>query len=383
MSYSVATLILPQLWAMSIGPLLNVDQFTKFITVIKALSTRVETEHFQRLSELKRLEESSGGQRSGGGDGVGGMTSGLGMVNPGVAGVSDFEALVRGTTNSNANGLGARGRQVDIFSDESPVCSSSLSCPSREEADLDPCLQLVQALTPTPTGGNSYLSSPPLPALPTSSPPFMSPSSFPSSSTHTIQPTRPSPAPRLSSTSSSSAALARSSLGARSVPSTSFNSSIFPAPSPSQTPPPAPPAQNGNPLRSFAPLQPQSRTSPATHSYPTTPSASSSSSSQQQPNYNFSSLSLSSTSSGGLPPLAPTSSSIFPSNQPPAAPQPIQWNVVPPLQPTSSPQQQRPNLPPGYSSNSGTLQPTVRNQGGGAGGGKTGWGNWEDLDPLK
>jgi len=50
-----------------------------------------------------------------------GGTSGLGMVNPGVAGVSDFEALVRGTTNPTSNGLGARGRQVDIFSDESPV----------------------------------------------------------------------------------------------------------------------------------------------------------------------------------------------------------------------------------------------------------------------
>lgn len=122
---------------MSIGPLLNVDQFTKFITVIKALSARVETEHFQRLSELKRLEESSGGQRGGvGGNGVGG-TSGLGMVNPGVAGVSDFEALVRGTTNPTSNGLGARGRQVDIFSDESPVrFASSVHSRSDVSAEL-------------------------------------------------------------------------------------------------------------------------------------------------------------------------------------------------------------------------------------------------------
>jgi SCY1-like protein 2 len=104
---------------MSIGPLLNVDQFSKFITVIKSLSARVETEHFQRLSELKRLEESSGG-RAGGMNGAAGA-SGLGVVNPAVAGVSDFEALVRGTTNGTTNGLGARGKQVDIFSDESPV----------------------------------------------------------------------------------------------------------------------------------------------------------------------------------------------------------------------------------------------------------------------
>lgn len=107
---------------MSIGPLLNVDQFSKFITVIKSLSNRVETEHFERLAELKRLEESSGANgasRNGLHGGAG--TSGLGMVNPGVAGVSDFEALVRGTSNGATNGLGSRGKQVDIFSDESPV----------------------------------------------------------------------------------------------------------------------------------------------------------------------------------------------------------------------------------------------------------------------
>ncbi|KWU45604.1 hypothetical protein RHOSPDRAFT_10912, partial [Rhodotorula sp. JG-1b] len=56
---AVATLILPQLWAMSIGPLLNADQFAKFMSVIKALGARVEQEHMKHLAELKRLEESS------------------------------------------------------------------------------------------------------------------------------------------------------------------------------------------------------------------------------------------------------------------------------------------------------------------------------------
>ncbi|GAA5986876.1 hypothetical protein JCM5350_000349 [Sporobolomyces pararoseus] len=367
---AIATLILPQLWAMSIGPLLNVDQFSKFMTVIKSLSTRVETEHHQRLAELKRLEESSGGRQGAAANGIAGG-SGLGVVNPAAAGVSDFEALVRGTTNGTTNGLGARGKQVDIFSDESP------------------------ALTPTPTGGHNIFSSPPLPALPTSSPPFMSSSAFPSTSTHlpSLQPSRPSPAPRLSSASStsSSSALPRSSLGARAVPSTSFNSSVFP----SQSPSPSPAPQPQNSLRSFAPLQPQSRTAPssASNSYPSTPSATSST-----PNYNFSSLSI---SSSGLPPLQPTSSSIFPASTTSPPPQqqqstqPIKWNVVPPLQPSSSSsslplstsqpqqqQQQRSNFPPGYSSSSATLQPTVRNQGNGfATGGN--WGDWKDLDPLK
>ncbi|GAA5897908.1 Scy1p [Sporobolomyces salmoneus] len=361
---AIATLILPQLWAMSIGPLLNVDQFTKFITVIKSLSARVETEHFQRLSELKRLEESSGGGRAGSANGAGGGGSGLGVLNPEAAGVSDFEALVRGTTNSTTNGLGARGKQVDIFSDESP------------------------ALTPTPTGGNNIFSSPPLPALPTSSPPFVSPSAFPSATPlPSLQPSRPSPAPRTSSNHSTSA-LPRSSLGARSVPSSSFNSSVFPAQSSAATP-----APQQNSLRSFAPLQPQSRTSP--HSAPTTPAATSSGSTT--PNYNFSSLSI---SSSGLPPLQPTSSSIFPASTNSYQPQPqqsqqsappIKWNVVPPLQPTNSssslplsasqPQPRQPDFPPGYSSSAATLQPTVRSQGGANG--AANWGDWKDLDPLK
>ena len=111
---------------MSIGPLLNVDQFSKFMTVIKSLSARVETEHHQRLAELKRLEESSGGRQGAAANGIVGE-SGLGVVNPAAAGVSDFEALVRGTTNGTTNGLGARGKQVDIFSDESPVSFFSFS----------------------------------------------------------------------------------------------------------------------------------------------------------------------------------------------------------------------------------------------------------------
>ncbi|GAA5830761.1 hypothetical protein JCM3766R1_003416 [Sporobolomyces carnicolor] len=363
---AVATLILPQLWAMSIGPLLNVDQFSKFMTVIKSLSARVENEHFQRLSELKRLEESSGGGRNGAANGAA-PGSGLGAVNPGIAGVSDFEALVRGTANGTTNGLGARGKQVDIFSDESP------------------------ALTPTPTGSNHPVSSPPLPALPTSSPPFMASPVF--ASANHLQPTRPSPAPRLSSSqsSNSSSALPRSSLGARSVPSTSFNSSVFPSQSPSPSPAPTPQAPSSS-LRSFAPLQPQPRNQ--SQSTPTTPSATTTT-----PNYNFSSLSI---SSSGLPPLQPTSSSIFPASssapphqQPPQQQaQPIKWNVVPPLQPTPShslplsatqPPSARPaNFPPGYSSSAVTLQPTVRNPGGvdGSAGG-AGWGDWKDLDPLK
>ncbi|GLB35144.1 putative protein tyrosine kinase [Lyophyllum shimeji] len=56
---AVATLVLPQLWAMSIGPLLNVEQFQRFMAVIKKLGDRVEQEHDQYLRDSQRLEDRS------------------------------------------------------------------------------------------------------------------------------------------------------------------------------------------------------------------------------------------------------------------------------------------------------------------------------------
>ncbi|KAI9008823.1 kinase-like domain-containing protein [Phycomyces nitens] len=52
----VATEILPQLWKMSFGPLLNVDQFKKFMKTIRELTTRVEEAHTRHLQEVKSLE---------------------------------------------------------------------------------------------------------------------------------------------------------------------------------------------------------------------------------------------------------------------------------------------------------------------------------------
>ncbi|KAM0752408.1 kinase-like protein [Meredithblackwellia eburnea MCA 4105] len=76
---AIATLILPQLWAMSMGPLLNAAQFAKFMAVIKRLGTRVEEEHSKHLNELKRLEDSASGNKT--------ASNGQEV---------DFESLVRG-----------------------------------------------------------------------------------------------------------------------------------------------------------------------------------------------------------------------------------------------------------------------------------------------
>ncbi|KAG9120806.1 hypothetical protein FRC07_003559 [Ceratobasidium sp. 392] len=56
---AVATLVLPQLWAMSVGPLLNIAQFQRFMTVIRSLSERIEKEHAQHLRDSQRVEDRS------------------------------------------------------------------------------------------------------------------------------------------------------------------------------------------------------------------------------------------------------------------------------------------------------------------------------------
>lgn len=76
---AVAALVLPQLWAMCVGPLLNVEQFGKFMrfasrallsyhtvlahvlhgSVIRTLTDRVEKEHSQHLRDAQRIEDRS------------------------------------------------------------------------------------------------------------------------------------------------------------------------------------------------------------------------------------------------------------------------------------------------------------------------------------
>ncbi|KAJ7349275.1 kinase-like domain-containing protein [Mycena albidolilacea] len=56
---AVATLVLPQLWAISMGPLLSLDQFQRFMAVIRKLGDRVEEEHKQFLRDSQRLEDRS------------------------------------------------------------------------------------------------------------------------------------------------------------------------------------------------------------------------------------------------------------------------------------------------------------------------------------
>lgn len=86
---AIATLVLPQLWAMSMGPLLNQQQFGHFMKVIKDLGGRVEREHGEHLRDARRLE--STGQSLQATD-----LNGWEESANGAGGEVDFETLVKG-----------------------------------------------------------------------------------------------------------------------------------------------------------------------------------------------------------------------------------------------------------------------------------------------
>ncbi|CAE6423488.1 hypothetical protein ACGC1H_002678 [Rhizoctonia solani] len=110
---AVATLVLPQLWAMSVGPLLNITQFQRFMHVIKSLSERIEKEHAQHLRDSQRVEDRSAIALNN-------------SVNTAVAGV-DFHTLVSG------------GRS-----------------PSTTPGTITPIVNGSNTPTPAPTTGNGW-----------------------------------------------------------------------------------------------------------------------------------------------------------------------------------------------------------------------------------
>ncbi|TEB36020.1 kinase-like protein [Coprinellus micaceus] len=145
---AVATLILPQLWAMSMGPLLNVTQFNNFMAVIKKLGDRVEREHNQFLRDSQRIEDMSANAATANGSGP----------PPPVA--SDFESLV-GKSNAS-NGIASSAPMVSA--DNTGASASwdddvwgALDKPAPPpQANTSPASRTSAAFSPPPlTGRNS------------------------------------------------------------------------------------------------------------------------------------------------------------------------------------------------------------------------------------
>lgn len=202
---AVATLVLPQLWGMSMGPLLTVSQFKRFMEVIRKLGDRVEREHDQYLRDSQRIEDRS-------------STAANGTGTPSLGGAVDFESLV-------SNGAAVSNGSLATVKADTVIDSSK-----NWEDDVWGSIFTDNPITPTmQSPGFSPTVSPPPAVMQPSQPSQPQAQSLPSS-------------PRLSTTRVNSAAkgtLNRQSrgLGAKPIPPTSFNPVSFdssPASAPAQ-----------------------------------------------------------------------------------------------------------------------------------------------------
>ena len=114
--------VLPILWSMSLGPLLNLQQFQAFMTVIKRISSGVEREHTKKLRDLGSQTVAAGGVSGMGVRSAGrNATNGLSALSNGDEEV-DFESLVTGRKAGNA-------RENDLMNDWGPAAAARPSNP--------------------------------------------------------------------------------------------------------------------------------------------------------------------------------------------------------------------------------------------------------------
>ncbi|KAM0580462.1 hypothetical protein ACHAO2_002281 [Verticillium nonalfalfae] len=141
----VAMEILPILWNMSLGPLLNLKQFQGFMDLIKTLSRRVEDEQTKKLQELNG---NANGSTVGTEDfmAFGGVTGTTFDSNTNGASENDFEQLVKGKVTSSTSG--------DSFAswDDAPVPSTITTSarPSMGSRSSTPKAAAFSWSTPSP-----------------------------------------------------------------------------------------------------------------------------------------------------------------------------------------------------------------------------------------
>ncbi|KAI0807175.1 other/SCY1 protein kinase [Fomes fomentarius] len=236
---AVATLVLPQLWAMSMGPLLTVTQFKRFVDVIKKLGDRVQKEHDQYLRDSQRTEDRSA---------VNGRTS----LSTNPTGAVDFESLV-------GNGL-ASPPKTDVSADASKsweddvwgsIFSSGTSASPVQSPALSPP---IPPIAPQTQRTISFAAHQQTQSLPSS--PKVSSALNPHAARSSLS--RPGPG-----------------LGATRISSTSFNPSVFSSSSPAPAPmaPPIAPMQPTLSAFNAAPQAPSYNTGPAPNYNITLPSA--------------------------------------------------------------------------------------------------------------
>ncbi|KAK6353847.1 hypothetical protein TWF730_008270 [Orbilia blumenaviensis] len=121
---TLATEVIPSLWALSLGPLLNLQQFKQFMTTIKQLSNKVEQEQLRKLADTATAEAASPVVEFGGGATNGAARNGV--SNKPVE-AEDFEELVFGKKPSVSGGSGGdRGVSPDPWASATTITPSAM-----------------------------------------------------------------------------------------------------------------------------------------------------------------------------------------------------------------------------------------------------------------
>ncbi|KAL4921097.1 kinase-like domain-containing protein [Aspergillus aurantiobrunneus] len=233
--------VLPALWSFSLGPLLDLSQFGKFMALIKSTSSKVERE------QMKKLQELSSGDTSGFRNGTAAPLKGSSsFMQPETESTRDnFERLVlgRGTTASNDQSNELWGGLVSdtpavqestaprpsstAFSWSSTTGGSSGRQSSMATRSITPDFKLNSFPALEPTGMQSSSAAQPLPVLQPFTP---NPWSTPNTPNHQHQSSGTSPSlASLASMDSSGVSSARTNL--QTIP----NYSAFSIPPPPST----------------------------------------------------------------------------------------------------------------------------------------------------
>lgn len=136
----VAMDILPALWHMSLGPLLNLEQFRQFMDLIKSLSARVEDEQTRKLQELGQ----SNGPSLPNEDFMSFGTLAGSTLDTNGATEDDFERLVKGKATTSAS----PSNPMDSW--DSMPSSQTVTSPGMGSAVTSPAAPAFSWSTPSP-----------------------------------------------------------------------------------------------------------------------------------------------------------------------------------------------------------------------------------------
>ncbi|KAJ9096785.1 hypothetical protein QFC21_005056 [Naganishia friedmannii] len=204
---AVAGLVLPQLWTMSMGPLLNVDQFSKFMSVIKFLGARVEREHIDHLRSIRHAEaqtaslglHNSGWELGGGGhessevdfETLVGRSSGAGTPHGGGGGVPAGSPSILDDTWGNDMAWLQPSRPAHPTMDSLSLQASHLPAPTRAPVPRPPTMN-GSKLNGRPVPASKFdRSAFPMDATSATTPPTFSPPTIPF--VNTLSPLVPTP----------------------------------------------------------------------------------------------------------------------------------------------------------------------------------------------